>query len=293
MKISACSFVNNGPTLGYPFIESIRSALELVDEFVVAVGPSNDGTREAIEAIDDPRVRIIDTTWAPDAPRGFVYSQQTMLALYNCTGDWALSLQGDEAIHEKDCESLRDLVVAAHSQQNVDGIALKYYHFYGKPNLLATGPQWYRAEARLVRMAERRVIVPSDAQYLINISGRRKLSYLRAICADAHIYHYGWVRGRNAHAKKVSSVSEFWQEQPAEASLYEQIDPHILKEFHDTHPAAMQPWLDSSANLEFEPDWNHTLTRRERKQRLKSKIEKLTGLDLSCTHFCPVKLRTQ
>jgi hypothetical protein len=290
MKISACSFVNNGRTLGYPFIESILSALELVDEFVVAVGPSNDGTRESIEAIDDHRVRIIDTTWAPDAPRGFVYSQQTMLALFNCTGDWALSLQGDEAIHEKDCAALKDLVSAAHKQTNVDAIALNYHHFYGRPELVATGPKWYRAEARLVRMAGRRVIVPSDAQYLVNIAGRRRLSYLKAVRSDAYIYHYGWVRSRDSHDKKVTSTAQYWQEHRSTAKPYEQIDPHILKGFAGTHPAAMAPWLESSANRTFERDPHYVLTRNDRKQRFKARIEQLTRMDLSCTHFRPVRL---
>jgi glycosyltransferase involved in cell wall biosynthesis len=291
MKISACSFVNNGPTLGYPFIESILSALELVDEFVVAVGPSNDGTREAIESIDDPRVRIIDTTWAPNAPRGFVYSQQTMLALYNCTGDWALSLQGDEAIHERDCDGLRVLVTAAHNQSNVDGIALNYHHFYGRPELIAAGPKWYRAEARLVRLAGRKVIVPSDAQYLVNVSGRRRLSPLRAVRSNAFVYHYGWVRNRDSHDKKVTSTAQYWQEHRGTAMPYEQIDPHTLTDFDGTHPAAMAPWLESSANRSFERDPDYVLTRRDHKQRFKAMIERLTRLELSCTHFRPVRLR--
>ena len=290
MKISACSFVNNGNRLGYPFIESIRSALELVDECVIAVGPSDDGTREAIEEIDDTRVRIIDTTWAPDAPSGFVYSQQTMLALYNCTGKWVLSLQSDEAIHEKDCGSIRNLVTAAHAQSNVDGIALKYHHFYGRPGLVATGPRWYRAEARLVRMTGRRMIVPSDAQYLAKIAGRRRLSYLRAVRSEAYIYHYGWVRSRDAHIKKVSTVSRFWQQQPSVAQPYEQVDPRTLAPFDGTHPAAMEPWLTHSANVDFCPDPNYRISKRERRQRFKQHIERVLPVDLSCTHFKNARL---
>ena len=37
MKISAFTFLRNGVLLGYPFEESIRSVLPLVDEFVVAL----------------------------------------------------------------------------------------------------------------------------------------------------------------------------------------------------------------------------------------------------------------
>ncbi len=290
MKISACAFINRGMSLGYPFIESIRSALHLVDEFVIAVGPDPDGTRERIEAIGDDRIRIIDTTWAPDAPKGFVYSQQTMLALYNCTGRWVLSLQGDEAIHEKDCPGLRDLVVRADADGRADAISMPYHHFYGRADLVATGPRWYRREARLVRMADRRVIVPSDAQYLVNISGRRRLSYLKAVESEARIYHYGWARSLESHVRKIESTAEFWQEPPRRASPYETMDPSILEPFTGTHPAEMAPWIAESANRDFEPDPDFKPSRKDRRYRLKGMLERITGRDLSTTHVRPIRL---
>jgi hypothetical protein len=290
MKISGCTFINKGVQLGYPFIESIRSALHLVDEFVIALGPDTEEDRALIEAIGDDRIRIIDTTWSPDAPKGFVYSQQTMVALYNCTGDWALSLQGDEAIHEDDCSELRALVARAHADGRADGISMPYHHFYGRPDLIATGPRWYRREARLVRMAGRRVIVPSDAQYLVNISGRRRLSYLKAVRSDARIYHYGWTRALDCHVRKIESTAEFWQEKPRRASPYETMDPSILKPFTGTHPAEMAPWISESANRDFEPDPDFKPTRKDRRYRLKGMLERMTGLDLSTTHFRPIKL---
>jgi len=65
LKISGFSFVRNGVSLYYPVAESIRSILPICDEFVIAVGKGDedDGTREAIAAIGDPRIRIIDTVW--------------------------------------------------------------------------------------------------------------------------------------------------------------------------------------------------------------------------------------
>jgi len=40
MKISAFTFIRNGTIFGFPFVESIRSVLPIVDEFVVNVGNS-------------------------------------------------------------------------------------------------------------------------------------------------------------------------------------------------------------------------------------------------------------
>ncbi|MCB0747493.1 MAG: hypothetical protein KDC90_08515, partial [Ignavibacteriae bacterium] len=65
MKISGFSFVRNGVSLYYPIVESIKSILPIVDEFIIAVGQSKEGddTREKIAKINDPKVKIIDTVW--------------------------------------------------------------------------------------------------------------------------------------------------------------------------------------------------------------------------------------
>lgn len=47
--------------MGYPFLESIQSILSVVDEFVVVLGDSDDGSREAILELSSPKIKIIDT----------------------------------------------------------------------------------------------------------------------------------------------------------------------------------------------------------------------------------------
>ena len=49
MKISAFTFLRNAQRLQFPFVESIRSALPLVDEFVVALGPCDDDTEADLQ----------------------------------------------------------------------------------------------------------------------------------------------------------------------------------------------------------------------------------------------------
>ena len=55
MRISGFSFVRDAVRLNYPIRQVIDSLLPLVDEFVVAVGPSQDGTLEEIRSIGDSR----------------------------------------------------------------------------------------------------------------------------------------------------------------------------------------------------------------------------------------------
>jgi len=82
MKISGFSFVRNGVSLYYPIVESIKSILPIVNEFIIAVGEGTDDTREKIEQIDDPKIKIIDTVWDKKYfKKGIINSIQTDIAM--------------------------------------------------------------------------------------------------------------------------------------------------------------------------------------------------------------------
>ena len=50
-------------------------------------------------AIGDPKIRVIDSQWNESMQdRGFVYAQRKMIAQFNCTGDRAFYLEGDEVL---------------------------------------------------------------------------------------------------------------------------------------------------------------------------------------------------
>ena len=51
MNVSAFTFIKNGQILGYPFVQSIKSILTIVDEFVINVGQSEDDTLSMIKSI--------------------------------------------------------------------------------------------------------------------------------------------------------------------------------------------------------------------------------------------------
>ncbi|HIG87622.1 MAG TPA: hypothetical protein EYQ25_11310 [Planctomycetes bacterium] len=60
--VSGLAVIRNGVQLDYAFLESIRSALPICDEFIVVVGDSENDTRERISVLDDPRIRLVDST---------------------------------------------------------------------------------------------------------------------------------------------------------------------------------------------------------------------------------------
>jgi glycosyltransferase involved in cell wall biosynthesis len=282
-SISGFTFIRNGVELAFPFEASIRSLLPLVDEFVVAVGQSNDDTLARIHAIGSPKIRVIETIWNERmADRGFVYAQQKMIAQYACTGDWAFYLEGDEVVHEAELASIRASVDKHHSNPAVEALVFDYFHFYGTPEFVANSPAWYRRECRLIRNTIRSYA--PDGQYWLVTSNHKKGRNPQAALANAHIYHYGWVRSNEAMQKKLDQVSKFWSH-GAPTIRYSQFDAQVLQPFTGTHPALVKPWLESSAEKSFTMDPDYQLTPREKRHRWLMKLEKAFGLDFSRKHF--------
>ena len=282
-SISGFTFIRNGVELGFPFEASIRSLLPLVDEFVVVVGKSNDDTLDRIHAIESPKIRVIETIWNERmADRGFVYAQQKMIAQFACTGDWAFYLEGDEVVHEAELANIRASVDKHHNNPAVEALVFDYFHFYGTPEFVANSPAWYRRECRLIRNTIRSYA--PDGQYWLITADHKKGRNPQAALANAHIYHYGWVRSHETMQKKFDQVSKFWSHS-APTIRYSQFDAQVLQPFTGTHPELIKPWLESSAEKSFTIDPNYQLTKREKRHRWLMKLEKAFGLDFSRKHF--------
>jgi glycosyltransferase involved in cell wall biosynthesis len=282
-SISGFTFIRNGVELGFPFEASIRSLLPLVDEFVVVVGKSNDDTMERIQAIGSPKIRVIESIWNERmADRGFVYAQQKMIAQYACIGDWAFYLEGDEVVHEDELANIRASVDKHHNNPAVEAFVFDYFHFYGTPDFVANSPAWYRRECRLIRNTIRSYA--PDGQYWLITADHKKGRNPQAALANAHIYHYGWVRSNEAMQKKLDQVSKFWSH-GAPTIRYSQFDAQVLQPFKGTHPELVKPWLESSAEKSFTIDPDYKLTKREKRHRWLMKLEKAFGLDFSRKHF--------
>ena len=283
VSISGFTFIRNGVELGFPFEASIRSLLPLVDEFVVAVGKGSDDTLARVRAIADPKVRIIETLWNENmADRGFVYAQQKMIAQYSCTGHWAFYLEGDEVVHEDDIEKIRTSVERHHSNPLVEALVFDYRHFYGSPDWLSVSPGWYRRECRLIRNTIRSYA--PDGQYWLVMNQHKRGRNPNAALANAHIYHYGWIRRNEDMQKKFDQVGKYWAAAPAEIH-YSQFDRRALAPFKGTHPLSAQHWLATEAEQELRLDPAYKPTPKENKYHFMRQLETLTGLDFSRKHF--------
>src|SRR6478735_2238676 len=132
MTISGFTFVKNGVLLEYPFLESIQSILPICHEVVIAVGKSDDDTKEKILALNEPKIRIIDTVWDPALRSGGqVLAQQTNVALDHITGDWGFYIQADEVVHEKFLPVIKQAAEQYVNDSEVEGLLFAFRHFYG------------------------------------------------------------------------------------------------------------------------------------------------------------------
>src|SRR5439155_30211 len=149
--LSGFTIVRNAVKLDYPVLPAIRSILGICDEVVVNVGTSEDGTRDLIASLGDPRIRILDTEW--DFSRGSgALSIETNRAMAACRGAWGLYIQADEVLHETGAAILVADLREWHGDPGVEGLLVDYVHFYGDFDTIATNRHWYRREVRCVRL---------------------------------------------------------------------------------------------------------------------------------------------
>ena len=125
MKVSGFTIVKNAVKFDYPVVEAITSVLPLCDEFIVNVGVCDDGTLELIQAIDSPKIKIIQSDW-DDTLRegGKLLAVETNRAFDAVSADshWAFYIQADEVLHEKYIDIIRAAMELHKHNLHVDGL---------------------------------------------------------------------------------------------------------------------------------------------------------------------------
>jgi len=295
VRVSGFTFLRNGELLGYPFVQSIQSILPIVDEFVVALGPCEDRTREMLLAMEEPKLRIIDTTWNQKirndySIRGFNYGQQKSIALFNCTGDWAFYLEGDEVVHEDDLPVIRANMERYIDDERVESLVFDYHHFYGNIHTQAWSPRWYRRAPRIIKTTLP-VWAPKGLFFIV-LDDQKKGRYPRAAHSGARIFHYGYVRTEKQYQAKSEKTELYWRKDKAVSEnkkiKYDQIDPYTLQKFTGSHPAAIHGVFPIAPD-KFPADPDYKISRREVRHRITLRLEKLFGFELNHNHFTWVK----
>ena len=282
MKVSGFTFLRNAVINGYPFEESVRSILPIVDEFICVVGESQDDTRARVVAIGDPKIRIIDSQWNESMQdRGFVYGQQKMMAQYNCSGDWAFYLEGDEVLHESEIGQIRKTMQDNLSDTEVEALYFDFFHFYGTPEQV--GVAGYRRAPRIIRNSIR-TIAP-DGLFWVVMDRNKAGRYPKAKHAGGHIYHYGHCRSVSMMSEKLRQVGKYWGKSHQKFHGYGNVDVAELRPFVGTHPQVMRDWIAFEAERVFCQNPGYQLSCRNRRNRLRFWIEEKLGIEISKKHY--------
>jgi len=258
MKISGFTFCRNMVRYDYPIIESIRSILPIVDEFIVNVGRCEDGTLELVQSIRHPKIRIIQSVWDETLRTGgLIYSQQTNIALAACTGDWAFYLQADEVIHEDDLPHILKAMRDNLGKTEVSGLLFRYLHFMG--DYWSVNPWHYHRAVRVIRN-NGELESCGDA---VGFSRKADGIYLQngpshwLASSNSRVFHYGYVKNQQAMlAKGQEQLRVYYGDQPSEAQTkmltQKGLDLEsylLLKDFRGAHPKVMRSRVENATRL--------------------------------------------
>jgi hypothetical protein len=249
----------------------------------VAVGNSDDETEKLVRGLNSPKIKIINTVWDDNIREGgAVFAAETDKAFLSISpdADWAFYIQGDECVHEKYLPLIKKEMEDNLNNTNIEGLLVKYRHFYGSYDYYGHSRRWYRREIRIVRN-NKAVHSYRDAQGF-RWNGRK----IKVKLIDAYIYHYGWVKPPDGLKNKLRNFNLFyhddaWLEQNLpETFEFNYKNADRLIHFTGTHPAVMQPRIAAT-------NWNLNINQKELHKKMSFRrkalqvIEDVTGWRIS------------
>ncbi len=283
MKVSAFTYVRNGLQYDYPFIESIQSILPVVDEFIVVIGDSTDGTRNAVEALNNAKIKIVDTIWDDNLRTGGqIFAQQANIGLDNVSrdADWLFHIQADEVIHENDLPVIKKSMELYLDQPEVEGLLFDFINFFGDYKHYAPSRRYHQKEIRIIRNNPH-FRSYKDSQGFRSFNDpeniwQEKGTKLSVKKIDATVYHYSYVKDPKVQLKKHLVFGSRWHEgdewmkefieKNKDGYDYGKID--FLYKYQRTHPAVMQHRIAKQ-------DWNFNYDPSKNDMNLKEKFLKL------------------
>lgn len=278
MFVSGFTIARNVVRADYPLKEAVFSILDLCDEFVIAVGKSEDETLTFVRSFQHPKIKIIETEWDDTLREGgrvLAVETDKAKASVNPQADWLFYIQADECVHEQDLPAIRHAMEKNLHNPQVEGLLFDYLHFYGSYDFVGDSRRWYRNEVRIIRN-RKDIFSYRDAQ------GFRKLPNDKLVVArsGAQMYHYGWVKHPEAQQQKQMQFHRMWhdddfmQKHVAGAAGFDYSNIDSLQKFTGTHPAVTQERI---ARMNWTFDFDISRKNMGLKSRILYAIERLTG----------------
>lgn len=253
-------------------MEAFQSVLPVCDEFIVSVGEGNDGTKEAILGLNNPKIRVIDTVWDMSLRKnGKIFAQQSNIALDAITGDWAFHIQADEVIHENDIFKIKAAIEQNDKDKRVEGFILPFIHFWGGYDHIRTSRRVHKNEVRIfrnglnVRSYRDSLGFRKYKDFEAYANDTEKGEKLRVKKINAPIYHYTEVRGPGAKTKKAEAIGAFYEANDGKPVQKETFGYDRLQKFTGTHPRLMHDKVNAQ-------DWDYVFNPKNAVWRTKDRI---------------------
>ena len=192
-------FVRNATKFDYPFEESILSAIPIADQIVLCECYSEDDTYERVLDLQKrfpEKIKVIQHPWITH------YSELSLIGNYcipYLNTDWHMQLQADEVFHERDYNSIRNIV--DNSLDKFTAFFVNYFHFLGN----------YETEFDFIYKRALRLARKGHGWWLSGDACELSFGNRKGVTESTiTLYHYGKVKdAKKGYAKEVDFQSYY------------------------------------------------------------------------------------
>jgi len=258
MNLSGHMIIRNGIKYDYPFIESCLSILPICDEFIFVDGYSDDGTYENLIEFqkNNKKIKVLQKEWKTDKKHGYqILSDLTNYAIENCSGNYHLQIQADEAYSNEYLPKIKELVL----QNKYDYFLFGVYHIWSSFEKMYAPGVFYDSFIRLAKKSSYPALKSvDDAMSLGNISGKSFSTI--DVSSEIKTHHYGYVRMPKALIEKQIDITKLWGIYDLDGYLKKGIDngkinwldKHPVENvlpFEGKHPESMLEWIEKRREI--------------------------------------------
>jgi len=266
-KLAAFSYIYNGTKFDIPFIESVKSVIDIVDQFVLTECYSEDDTWERCLSLQleyPDKIVLLRKEWVSHFTEISRLANWTMLQIRDDITH-IMQLQSDEVIHERDLPALKELPDKI-EREGKTAARWKYLHFLGSPSI--TFPFCYSELVRVIKRGESWRIIGDGVQFA------KTDSYIpenEVLNTEVEVFHYGKMKSPEKGFQKEISFQDLFTDlgfpDPKMKQMQDTLGKdycdyiylfkdHILnktiKKFENTHPKAMEDYLLQFKNNGYE-----------------------------------------
>lgn len=200
--LGGSTFVYNGISQDYNFIETLNCLYDLCDEISIAFG-GTDGTIDSIyKWADNHHLKPVtlnnfsDKEWEEQKGRQKL-SYFSNMAIACLDTDWNFYLQADEIIHERSFSAIRDAIIF-----DIDSYVCKRWNLWKDPlHHLEVEQERKPCSTEVIRLAKTKYRCFDDAESVM-----APFTHVYGVPEAIEIFHMGFIRDPVKHVVKAKNM---------------------------------------------------------------------------------------